>query len=243
MKQYLNSIIIAVAIILTALILGNAFKSRNKNGNSVSVTGMSSKDFVADLIIWNGSFTKKNMDLKTAYSELNTDREAIKKYFLSKGVNEKDIIFPAVNIDKEYTDTYDKEGNRVTGNFTGYKLTQYVQIESNEVDKIENLSREVSELINTGVEFYSSAPQYLYTKLAELKLEMIAEATNDAKMRAEKIAKSSGASLGGLKTANMGVFQIVAKNSTEDYSWGGAFNTSSKRKTASITMKLQYGVR
>ena len=81
-------------------------------------------------------------------------------------------------------------------------------------------------------------------ELADLKIEMLANATKDARNRAETIAKNAGASLGGLKTANMGVFQITAPNSSnEDYSWGGTFNTSSKQKRASINMRLTYYVR
>ena len=117
-----------------------------------------------------------------------------------------------------------------------------MQVESKEVEKIENISRQVTELINSGVELYSDQPEYYYTKLAELKLKMIAEATKDAKLRAEKIAENAGAKLGDLKKSEMGVFQIIAQNSSEDYSWGGSFNTSSK-KTANITMKLSYNIR
>jgi hypothetical protein len=69
---------------------------------------------------------------------------------------------------------------------------------------------------------------------------MIAKATEDARIRAERIAENSEAKLGDLISANMGVFQITGQNSGEDYSWGGAFNTSSKNKTASITMKLVF---
>lgn len=69
---------------------------------------------------------------------------------------------------------------------------------------------------------------------------MIAEATKDANVRAQQIAENAGGSLGNLKSADMGVFQIVGQNSSEDYSWGGSFNTSSKNKTASITVNLQY---
>jgi hypothetical protein len=72
---------------------------------------------------------------------------------------------------------------------------------------------------------------------------MIAEATKGARLRAEKIAENSGANLGNLQNAKMGIFQIIAQNSSEEYSWGGAFNTSSKRKTATITMKLTFGIR
>ena len=93
-----------------------------------------------------------------------------------------------------------------------------------------------------GVEFYSSKPQYYYTKLTELKKELIEHATENAKTRAETIASKSGFKLGRLKNANMGVFQIIARNSNEDYSWAGAFNTTSKQKTATITMKLQFGI-
>ena len=93
-----------------------------------------------------------------------------------------------------------------------------------------------------GVEFYSSNPQYYYTKLSELKLEMIATATEDARLRADRIAENAGSDIGDLRNAQMGIFQIIGQNSNEDYTWGGAFNTSSKMKTATITMKLKFGV-
>ena len=76
--------------------------------------------------------------------------------------------------------------------------------------------------------------------LNEIKIDLLAKASEDAKTRAETIAKNSGGSLGGIKKATMGVFQITGKNANEDYSYGGAFNTSSKEKTASITLKVDY---
>ena len=125
----------------------------------------------------------------------------------------------------------------------GYGMSQSIQIESKEVDKIERISREITELLNQGVQFYSEAPRYYYTKLADLKIEMISKATGDARLRAEKISEFSGGQLGELESAKMGVFQITGQNSKEDYSWGGTFNTSSRKKTASITMKLVYKVK
>lgn len=61
-------------------------------------------------------------------------------------------------------------------------------------------------------------------------------------MRAEKIAAHSGGELGKLKNAELGVFQIIGQNSGEDYTWGGAFNTKDKKKTASVTMRLDYEI-
>ena len=242
MKTPLSAIIIAIAIIATALIFGNAFKNRNKANNSINVTGLGNKDFVSDLIVWSGSFTKKSMDLKDSYTALDRDRESIKNYLLSKGIKTENIVFSAVDINKQFDESFDNSGIKIKSVFTGYQLRQNVQIESSDVNKIEEISRQVSELINSGVEFYSNPPQYYYTKLAELKIEMIAAATNDAYMRAKKIAQNAGGKVGHLKKADMGVFQIVAQNSSEEYSWGGSFNTTSKKKTANITIKLEYEI-
>lgn len=240
MKQHINTFLIALAIILSAFFLGNSFKNRNKQQDCIKVTGLGETDFTSNLIVWNGSFSKKNLILKDAYSELDSDREKIKNYLLSKGIKNNEMVFSSITIDKEFDRSYDNYGNLTYSSFTGYKLSQSINIESSAVDKVENISRQVSELIQSGVEFYSESPQYYYTKLAELKVEMIAKASKDANNRAQKIAENSDCKLGKLKSANMGVFQIVAQNSSEEYSWGGSFNTLSKRKTATITVNLEF---
>lgn len=242
MRTTLTAFIIAIAVIVSAYLLSDAFKNRNANNDTISVTGLGKKDFISDLIVWSGSFSKKNMTLKDAYASLDNDREVIKNYLLTKGIAQSEIVFSAVNISKQYDYNYDTNGNMRQKVFSGFLLDQNVQIESKEVDKIENISREVTELINSGVELYSNPPQYYYTKLAELKVQMIAEATKDANARAESIATNADSDLGKLKKADLGVFQIIAQNSSEEYSWGGSFNTSSKKKTANITVKLLYQV-
>ena len=100
----------------------------------------------------------------------------------------------------------------------------------------------MTDLIDLGVEFNSFPPEFYYTKLAQLKLRMIEAATKDAQERAAKIAENAGGELGHLKNADMGVFQITGENSSEEYSWGGSFNTSSKKKTANITIRLKYEI-
>ena len=171
-----------------------------------------------------------------------TDRQVISQYLKSKGVKENEMVFSAVDIQKQFRNYTDSNGNYQQGEFAGYNLTQNVSIKSKEVAKIENISRNITEIINRGIEFTSSSPQYFYTKLSDVKQEMIANATKDAKERAEKIAENAGSSLGNLKKATMGVIQITAPNSNEDYSYGGTYNTTSKDKEASITIKLEYEV-
>ncbi|HJR99746.1 MAG TPA: SIMPL domain-containing protein [Flavobacterium sp.] len=242
LKNNLNVIIIAFAIIISAYLFSNAFQNRNKNTDTISVTGLGKTDFVSDLIVWSGSFSRKSTSLKEAYSSIDSDREKIKAYLSSKGIAVNEIVFSAVNFNKEYQNTYNENGTIRENIFSGFSLTQSVSIQSKEVNKIEELSRQSSELINSGIEFYSNAPEYYYTKLAELKIKMIAEATKDASSRAKSIAENADADLGNLKKSDMGVFQIIGQNSSEDYSYGGSFNTQSKNKTATITVKLVYQV-
>ena len=161
---------------------------------------------------------------------------------ISKGINANNIIFSSVQTTEQRDNKYEN-GNYVGSIFRGYELSQSVQIEASDVAKIESVSREITELLNKGVQFNSSPPRYYYTKLADLKIEMISKATEDARIRAEKIAENAGGTLGDLISARMGVFQITGQNSGEDYSWGGAYNTASKNKTASITMRLEYNVK
>ncbi|MFC0261278.1 SIMPL domain-containing protein [Fontibacter flavus] len=243
MKKHLTAIIFALAIIIAAAILGNAFLNRNKRSGTVDVTGLGQKNFTSDLVVWEGNFSRENMDIKVAYIELEKDRKAVLDYLIAKGIPKEKIIFNAVNTNPLYRQNYNSNGNYMGQTFLGYELNQTLQIESKDVDKVEQISREITELLLQGVKFYSQAPRYYYTDLESLKIEMISRATEDARVRAEKIAENSGSKLGRLISANMGIFQITGQNSNEDYSWGGTFNTSSKEKTASITMRLSYGVK
>ena len=241
MKNQLTSIIIGLSIVISVAIIAHAYKNRNQKQERISVTGLGTKDFKSDLIVWSGSFSKRAYELNNAYNRLDQDKQAIHNYLITKGVSASEIVFKAVDINKNFDYVYEKNGQsrRV---FSGYSLSQRVEIESKEIEKIEQISRDITELITNGIEFYSNAPQYYYTQLADLKVEMIAAATDDATRRAEQIAKNANADLGGLKSAKMGIFQIIGQNSNEDYSWGGTFNTSSKEKTATITMKLEFGI-
>jgi hypothetical protein len=234
-------VIISIAMIASVLLLTNAFLMRNKENEIINVTGLGTKDFESDLIVWSGSFYRLDSDLKAAYKELSGDQEAITAFLRGNDIPEGEYVFSAIDISKEYGHITDKDGN-THSEFVGYNLRQTVTIESKDVDKIEGISRKITELIDKGVEFYSDEPRYYYTKLSELKMELIEGATQNARDRAAKIAEVSGSRLGKLKYSTIGVFQIIARNSSEDYSWDGAFNTSSKQKTATITIKLQFGI-
>jgi uncharacterized protein len=243
MRKHVSSIIFAIAIMVSAALLGNANINRNKTSGTVDVTGLGQKNFTADLVVWEGNFSRENQDIKVAYSDLEQDRNAVMTYLTGKGIPKEQIIFQAVSTTPLYRQNYSSSGNFMGQTFLGYELNQTLKVESKDVEKVDQISREITELLLQGVKFYSQAPRFYYTELESLKIEMISRATEDARIRAEKIAENSGAKLGKLLSANMGIFQITGLNSTEEYSWGGTFNTSSKEKTASITMRLSYAVK
>jgi hypothetical protein len=237
----IGPLIICLALLAGVSILAEAYSSKGKN-EIIFVTGQAKKDFVSDLVVWSGQFVRQGYNLEEASKQINLDRERVKEFLIEKGINESEIIFQALSTNRNYSYSYNEKGHRIES-FDGYSLTQTVTIESNAIDLVEEVSRDITSLISSGIEFYSDSPQYYYTKLNELKIEMIAAATEDARVRAETIAQNSNAKLGRLKNANLGVFQIIAQNSSEDFSWGGNFNTSSKNKTAIVNARLQFGIR
>jgi len=246
MKNHINSIIIGACIVITAVLLSGAWvKSHlnDSNKTTIRVTGKADRNFTSDLIVWNGSFSKKSENLSDAYQLVKKDQDVVNAYLQQKGVKEDEIKFSSITIDKKFESIYNDKGYIVQTIFKGYELTQNVSIESKEVDKVEQISREVTELINQGVEFYSSEPSYFSTKLSDIKIELLKAATEDARKRAETITQSAGSGLSNLVQSYMGVFQITAQNSNEDYEYGGSYNTTSKEKTISITVTLEYDLR
>jgi hypothetical protein len=207
----------------------------------IVVTGSATKSFVSDLIVWRGLFSKKAITTKEAYDKLKNDTAAVKQYLINNGVDEKDIVFSSIRTNENYAQEYSQDGSIRKTIFTGYTLVQEITIKSIEVDKIERISRDITELIDLGVEFMSMPPEYYYTKLDELKLDLIAKSAENTRIRAKTIVKESGAKISKLRSASLGVFQITPENSsTDNYSYEGSYDVSSKNKTAFITTRLEY---
>ena len=123
-----------------------------------------------------------------------------------------------------------------------YELNQTVEISSGDIDGLTEISRNATDLINQGVAFQSYPPQYFYTGLSELKIDMIARATEDSKLRAEKMLSVTGSQIGALKDARVGVFQITPLYSNEisDY---GINDTSSIMKEITSVVECTFEVK
>lgn len=245
LKLYATALI-ALSVVLAAAIIGNAFKYKFVTTETISTTGLAEKEFTSDMVTWSAKFKTYSMSRKEAYNQLKIDANKIKQYLIQKGIIEKEIVFSAIDIE-ERTKTQrnygGSDGFSETSVFAGYELSQTFEIESKALNIVEKTSREITELIEQGIDIVSFKPSFSYTKLDDLKLELIANATKNATSRAQNIAKESDSRLGNLRNASMGVFQITGKSSSEEFSWGGVYNTTDRNKKASITVKLDFGIK
>lgn len=237
------ALILAVLIFTTGIVL-SSFKIANsvvevKGGNSITVTGSAKQRIESDLIVWQGSFSRQAPTMAEAYTQLSSDKEKVLKYLSDNQIDEKARTVSAVMSYPVYETNYN---GMTTNKVIGYRLSQNVEIRSTEVDRITEISRKVTDLLQQDIEFQSNEPQYYYTKIADLKVSMLAEATKDAKLRAEQISVNTGSAIGKLKSAKMGVFQITPLYSTEvsDY---GINDTSSKDKEITAVVTCSFEVK
>lgn len=238
----IGNIIVAVILagsIITASIVGvNGIVKIKSNRTSLVVTGSAKQQITSDLIVWSGYFNTQSPILTDAYAKLETSRTKVKKYLLKQGISEDQLVFSSITTSPYYI--YNENGMS-TNQIDYYDLSQTVTIRSGEIDKVTDISRNATELLNDGVQFQSYEPQYMYTKLADLKVTMLAEATKDAKKRAEMIAENAGSKLGGLTYADMGVMQITPLYSNEisDY---GISDTSSLEKEITAVVHCTFEI-
>ncbi|MCR4566625.1 MAG: SIMPL domain-containing protein [Pseudobutyrivibrio sp.] len=244
-KSWINTLIIGLCVIISCIAIAFGFYHFKSDSNQhITATGSASVDFEADTVIWRGCFSQSAYTPQEAYNKIKEDSSRVKAYLTDNGIKKDEIVFNSVDISRTYTEQYNDEGDYVGSVADGYELRQEFEVSSKDIDNIEKVSREISSLLDDGVELESYSPEYYYSKLDELKLNLIDKASKNAKERIDIIAKNSGAKIGKLKNSNLGVFQITAQNSgTSDYSYDGAFDTHSRNKTASITVHLEYGIK
>lgn len=245
-KNYsLPAFIISLAIIISLVGSMYLFTDYKKSvGSSISATGSAELDLTADLIVWRGNFNANAETSKDAYDIIKEDAEKARNFLLDNGITNDEMIFSSVSINEKNESIYDDNGNYRGSRFIGYELSQDITVTSKDIDKVEKVSRDVSKLIEDGVEFISHSPEYYCTTLSDSKLELIKLATKNAKERIDIMASEANATVGKLQSSRLGVFQIVAKNSgTSSYAYDGFLDTSSREKTASITVKLEYNIK
>lgn len=228
----------AIGLVLSSIIFGWFYSKTKKGDEAIAVTGSARKRIKSDLVVWSAGVSSEAAQLADAYRQTNLSLPRVRHYLISKGIADNQIMVSSIS-----TTTLkkrDNEGNE-TSEITGYALRQQIEVRSTDVDKIARIARESTELISEGILLESNSPQYFYTQLGGLKIEMLGEAAKDAKVRAEKIADSTGNKIGAVRSARMGVMQITAADSTE-VSDAGISDTTSIDKDVTAVVNISFAV-
>ena len=238
-NYWLNGgVALALGLVLSSLIFGWFYSTAKKGDEAITVTGSAKKRITSDLVLWSAGVSSEAAQLTDAYKQLSDNIPRIKQYLLSKGIPEQQMTVSSISTTS--LKGRDREGNE-TSEVTGYSLQQQIEVRSTDVQKIAQVAREATELINQGILIESNSPQYYYTQIGDLKIEMLGEAAKDAKVRAERIASSTGNSIGSVRSAKMGVLQITAADSTE-VSDSGVYNTSTIEKDMTAVVNISFAV-
>jgi len=232
----------ALANVICVAILGYVYLSSKHETRTLEVKGSAKRAIVSDVITWDGTITSRDPDLVKAYDKIHGDAEKVAAFLRTAGVSDKEMTFSSITTNKvfqrEVVPPLPTDGDAAakhtpviveTPKVEMYVLSMTVHIESGQMEKVPAVSRSVTSLIKDGVEIDSGSPSFLYSKLSELKIDMLGEATRDATLRATQIVTNANGQLGHLVQAKMGVMQINPKGVT-DVSGTGNNDTTSLEK-------------
>lgn len=225
-------ILISAIVISFALLVSVTFAAAKFVRNEgIAVTGSAYKIVKSD----SGSLTFYiNCEAKSksdAYDKVSKQFPIINDYLKSVGLNDNDVEYK--NVNGYYTYKYTPEG-RPTNVIDHYNLTQEVQVKSNNVEMIKSLASSIQSLLAKGVDLNVNSPQFYYSDLGSLKIELLEEATKDAKSRAKAMLKATNNGVGKIKSVRMGVFQITPVDSTSVSDMGISDTSTIDKKITAV---------
>ncbi|NCQ95830.1 MAG: SIMPL domain-containing protein [Microcystis wesenbergii Mw_QC_S_20081001_S30D] len=229
--------VLSIALVLSSWIAARSLLEVKRASDVFVVTGSAKRAITSDYILWRLSVSSQQPTARDAYRDLIQQTERIRAYLKEKQVPDDAITTNAI----ETMPIPEVTNGQETGQILAYRLTQRFEIRAGDVARYKELSRQVTELIEEGINLVSEPPQYLYTQLDKLRVEMVAAATKDARARAEAIASSTGSRVGRVRDAKTGVFQITSRNSTDVSDWG-IYDTSSIDKDITAVVSVTFGI-
>lgn len=232
----LAGLFLAAGLVVSSM-LGTTAWVKIKNSQFITSKGSTRRNVKSDLVVWKGSFTTEAPTLLEAQHKLKADATKVAAFLQADGVT--NVVFMPIAIEEiQASVSNESNGETITRQRTvGYRLTQKVRVESADVERMAQL--DTTPLVELDVLFTTEPPQFLYTKLAEEKIEMLAEATKDARARAGQIAAQGDRAIANLHDAEMGVFQITPLHET-DTSGDGENDTSSPDKTITAVVTATF---
>lgn len=201
--------IAALGVVIGGYLLGDGLLRAKEAERSVTVRGLAERDVTADLATWTISYSSTSPSLATAQSKVRQDTEAIESFFEQLGFPADALQPTGANVS-----SYTNDG------VTQFTVRQRLSLRSDDIERAQRAVARQFDLVNRGVFLEEgSGMSYTFTKLNDIKPEMVAEATKDARAAAEQFAKDSGADVGAIKDATQGYFSIEGRDG-DSGGWG-----------------------
>lgn len=204
-----TSAIAAIGLVLGGYLLGDGLLRAKEAERSVTVRGLAERDVTADLATWTISYSSTSTSLGDAQAKVRRDTEAIEQFFAQLGFPDEALQPTGANVS-----SYTNDG------ITRYTVRQRLSLRTNDIERARRAVARQFDLVDRGVFLEEgSGMSFTFTKLNDIKPEMVAEATRDARSAAEQFAKDSGADVGAIKDATQGYFSIEARDG-DSGGWG-----------------------
>jgi hypothetical protein len=200
--------ILAIGVASAGFLAGESLIKSRLGFRTVTVKGLSEREAKADLGFWPIRFVVSGPSLEAARARLETSEAAVKSFLKAKGFADTDYGVQNIQVEDRAAG-YNAQGTPEESRFV---LTEDLLVKSVDVQKLADAARSVGDLLRAGVVFssdsYNAGPSYIFTKVADLKGEMLTEATKRAREAADRFAQESGAKVGDIQTASQGVVEI-----------------------------------
>ncbi len=211
-SAFILGVFIFIGLSTLGYLLGKAAIEYKQYDRSVTVKGLSEREYDADIVIWPIQFTATGNDLETLYNSIEKNTSRIKAFLGNNGVSTEEVTFASPAITDKSAHQY---GNNAKPEFR-YTAFQTVTVYTKNIKTVRSVMSSLSELGKQGIVFtggnYQSQTEYIFTRLNEVKPEMIEEATRKAREVAGKFASDSQSKLGKIKSASQGQFSISARD-------------------------------
>lgn len=232
----------AVSLITSTAVVARAYQRRGeqaeKQEQTMCVKGSTRKQIRSDRAVWRIGVRAENAELKEAYATLDAGVQKVNAFLQQKGFGTTEFNSGAIATTPHYE--RDAKGNE-TRKIIEYTLQRDIGVWTSDVDRVARAAGAVTELIQDGVLVMSDRPEYYYTDLPKLKLQLMGEASKDARARAEEIAKNAGGRVAEVKSAHMGVLQITQPLSTETSS-EGVYDTTTIDKDVQAVVTVTFRI-
>jgi hypothetical protein len=234
----LLGIALAAGLVAAAAVVGSSLERIKLAGDKITVKGYAEEKVVSDAGTWRATVTVRAADLQSGYRQLEANTARVLQMLAAVAGESAAVTTTPVNARPQYEVG---PGGVQTGRIAGYELDRNFELSSGDVALIGKVAAQASSLISEGVSINSWPPQYFYNDLNAVKVRLIGAATRDAQQRAEQFASGSGVTVGPLRSASQGVFQITRPNSTETADYG-SYDTGTVEKVVKAVVTVEYAV-